>query len=369
MDLVLPQRSFPRSSVLCVHLRARGRSRVPPCVRRGAGKAWPHCGVLPLPILGLARAAWSRGRARGRELADRFGVIAAERLDLAPDQLLRLARLNSLTYSFLPKEQLRHGFPGQRAVTGQHVVLSGDEKSYWAELKSKSRKFASNVERNERLLAKELGPLKMTLHTDPARELQRLIDVKAAQYLRTEGVNPLKVRWKTDLFRELLGSPEPQCAAVLSTLYAGETWLASHLGVTSPTVFHYWYPVYNPNYARFSPGHVLTKYLLLGALSAGARYFDMAGFGLYKDHFRPKSYEYHSGILALSWLRRLAQPNCPVAGMARRACHGKAQKASCPAGQSSESPRARLQYSQQSKFRLPLTLRAGAYRQIRARSW
>ncbi len=169
----------------------------------------------------------------GGNMADRFGVIAGDDLGLGAVELLDLAHLNSISYSFLPTEQNCHGLSGERIAIGQRLVLGGDEQSFWAALKEISRKFVSGIERKERLLEKELGPLKVTFHADPAAELPRLIEVKGAQYLRTGGENPLSVKWRTDLFRELLRIRDPQCTAVLSTLYAGKTWLSSHLGVMS----------------------------------------------------------------------------------------------------------------------------------------
>jgi CelD/BcsL family acetyltransferase involved in cellulose biosynthesis len=251
-------------------------------------------GFLPFQFSGPLSAMVRAAERVGGNFGDRFGVIAGDDLGLGVTQLLALARLNSLSYSFLPTKQNRHGFSGQKIATGQRLVLSGDERSFWAALKATSRKFASGMERKERVLERELGPITMTFHADPT-ELPRLIEVKSARYLCT-GKNPLSVKWRTDLFRELLQTRDPQCTGVLSTLYAGETWLSSHLGVMSPSVFHHWFPVYNSEWARCSPGHVLTKYLILNALSAGVTSFDFAGYGQYKDFFRPESYEFQFGF-------------------------------------------------------------------------
>ena len=245
-------------------------------------------GALPM----LLRAA----ERIGGSMSDRFGVIADNSFRMEPKKLLTLARLNSLQFSFLPDEQQHYGLSGTRTITGLHVVLSGDADTYWTSLKKASRKFASQVDRNERLLEQQLGPLRMTFRADPEIELPPLIELKRAQYRRTVADDPLAEHWTTDLFRELLQSADPQCTGVLSTLYAGNTWLASHMGVMSEAVLHYWFPVYNRDWSRYSPGHILTKHLLLSALGAGVRFFDMAGYGQYKDHFRPEPYLYQAGF-------------------------------------------------------------------------
>ena len=72
--------------------------------------------------------------------------------------------------------------------------------------------------------------------------------------------------------------------------------LASHLGIRSKTVLHQWFPVYNVDFARSSPGHILTKYLISSAENEGYSHFDLGGYGEYKRQFRPDSYAMSAGI-------------------------------------------------------------------------
>lgn len=262
-------------------------------------------GFLPFQFSGWATRALGAAERVGGDLADRFGVIAGAPLGLSSRELLHLAGLNSVSYSFLPAEQLRHGLTSQRATTGQRVRLPRDPEAFWPTLKATSRKFAYNVERSERLVARGLGPIEFTSRADPASELPRLIEMKGAQYLRTEGTNPLSLAWKVELLRQLLRNPAPYCTATLATLYAGGNWLASHLGLMSGTVLHYWYPVYNPAYSQLSPGNILAKHLVLSAISEGIEFFDLGGYGHYKDHFRPESYEYYAGFWRSGRIRGL----------------------------------------------------------------
>ena len=233
----------------------------------------------------------------GGSLADRFGVIAGDNLDIKPAQLVALAHLNSLSYSFLPADQICHGLQSQRNMTGQCVPLSGDPAEFWANFRKIHSGFGTQIDRKERKCARELGPLNFTFqHMTPEDELQRIITIKRDQYRRTGVSDVLTSPWTKQLFRELLSNPDPSCTAVVSTLYAGETWLASHLGLMSRDVFHYWFPVYNIERSQESPGHILTKHMMLASLSRGAKTFDLGGFGEYKDRFRPESYELGAGF-------------------------------------------------------------------------
>ena len=244
----------------------------------------------------IARAMRAAERVGGL-LSDRFGLIADQSLHWPSSQLLGLSRLRSLSYAYMPTEQLRHGFPMDRPTIGQRVRLSGDSASFWRTLKACSRKFTTQLERKERVLERELGPLRMMFEADPSAELPRLIEQKRAQYRRTGADDVLAAPWARELFLDLHRTPDRNCRVALSTLYAGETWLATHLGIMSGDVFHHWFPVHNPDWHRCSPGHILTKHLLFSAFAAGISWFDFGGYSSYKDFFRPEQYQMYAGFL------------------------------------------------------------------------
>ena len=100
--------------------------------------------------------------------------------------------------------------------------------------------------------------MKMTFNTGPA-DLPRLIAVSENNTAGRARPDNLAGQWRVKLRGEVLKTADPHCTGVLSTLYAGDTWLASHLGVMSRSVFHHWFPVYNTEWAKCSPGHILTR--------------------------------------------------------------------------------------------------------------
>lgn len=284
--------SHPCFSFAFAHTMHRVRPPVFVAVLEKFGRT---LGFLPFQFPSPAARVVRWGERVGGILGDRFGVIAAESLGLSSAQLLHLAGLNSLVYSFLPEEQLRHGFAPQRAVIGQRLRLGDDPALFWSGLKASSHKFTQGLERKERVLTRELGPLRMTFQAG-ASELPRLVAVKREQYRRTGARDILADRWRVGAFEELLCTADGHCTGVLSTLFAGDTWLASHLGIMSRSVFHHWFPVYNTDWAKCSPGHIMTKELIGAAIKAGVLVFDFAAYGDYKDFFRPEPYTFHSGF-------------------------------------------------------------------------
>lgn len=256
-------------------------------------------GFFPFQFAGRTGTALRTAERVGGDLSDRFGVIAGAGLFIDVPMLLAAARLSSLSYSFMPIEQARYGLRGQRELCGQHILLSGDASVFWSNFRSANRDFASQIDRKERRFARELGPLSFTFELErPAEEVARLIAVKREQYKRTSRPDALASRWKRGLFGELIRNPQSDCSAVVSTLYAGETWIASHVGLMSEEIFHFWFPVYNTLWAQLSPGHILTKHMILAAFSRGIRKFDLGEFAEYKDRFRPERYGLWAGYWA-----------------------------------------------------------------------
>lgn len=254
-------------------------------------------GFLPFQFAGALRWSLRAAERIGGNLSDHCGIIAGSDLDLTPMALLGLLRLNSFAFDNLSGAQRRHGLSGEKSDYGQCVPLSGEPEAFWANFRQMNREFGSQIDRKERRFARELGTLKITFaNPDHERELPRIIAIKREQYRRTGVKDALASPWTTRLFWELLGHPDPRCTAVLSTFYAGDTWLASHLGLMSRDVFHYWFPVYNTEWSQLSPGHILTKHMMLEALSRGIKSFDLGGFGDYKNRFRPEPYELGSGF-------------------------------------------------------------------------
>src|SRR6185312_10154384 len=84
---------------------------------RAVGRVHPHAfiailesqgraiGFLPFQFSGRLARALKAAERIGGDLSDRFGVIAGNDVRLEPNELLHLAGLHSISYSFLPAEQ------------------------------------------------------------------------------------------------------------------------------------------------------------------------------------------------------------------------------------------------------------------------
>jgi len=107
-----------------------------------------------------------------------------------------------------------------------------------------------------------------------AAPLSHLIAMKRRQYKASGVPDPLAPDWARALLARLAGTDYETCSGVLSTLYAGDTWVASHFGLRSSHILHDWFPVYNPELREFGPGRLLLKSMCEAATNEGIRCID-----------------------------------------------------------------------------------------------
>jgi CelD/BcsL family acetyltransferase involved in cellulose biosynthesis len=99
-------------------------------------------------------------------------------------------------------------------------------------------------------------------------------------------------------------------AGVCSTLRAGDRLVAVHVGMRSPQVLHWWFPAYDRELARYSPGMILLFRLAEAAHSAGIRTIDLGkGDEDYKQRVMTRGVVIREGAVEmpslLSTMRRL----------------------------------------------------------------
>jgi CelD/BcsL family acetyltransferase involved in cellulose biosynthesis len=206
----------------------------------------------------------------GGELTDYFGLIAEPSLQIKPEQLLRLAGLNHFYFTHLNEPQLRHGLEAERAEVGLLIDVGGTPGDYWDRLRAQDKKFVQDTERRARKLEADYGPLRFQLDDpDTSSALEHLIDQKRQQYRTTNVDDSLKLMWRRALLRRLTQSDLRIFRAKLSTLFAGDTWVASQLSLRGVGVLHNWFPVYNRCLSHYAPGRLLLKHIACAAPAEG----------------------------------------------------------------------------------------------------
>jgi CelD/BcsL family acetyltransferase involved in cellulose biosynthesis len=242
----------------------------------------------------------------GEEMTDYFGLVAQPELRIGERTLLRLSGLNVLGFSHMASEQLDYGLSGEEPETGYLMCLEGPEP-YWELLRRTHKKFVANTERGQRQVERELGPVRFTAaESEWGAPLDNLLKHKTRQYAATGRSDLFSVGWKRRLVETLAACREETCAGMLSTLYAGDEWLASHFGMRCGGTLHYWFPVYNPDVSRFGPGRLLLKALIENCGETGITAIDPgAGEALYKRECSNTTRTYYKGVWQGAGLRPL----------------------------------------------------------------
>jgi CelD/BcsL family acetyltransferase involved in cellulose biosynthesis len=271
---------------------------------------------LPLAYLPFQFAGpWQRraGAAErvGGHLSDFCGVISGPDLRLTPAELLHLAQINAFTFSHLCAEQADM-LGGEKPVDGLRANLGSGWNDYWTARRAAEKAFTADTDRSRRKIAETLGELRFTFNESDPGALEHLIAIKRAQYAKTGVADALAAPWTRTLLGALSRSRAIHCTGVVSTLYAGDTWVASHFGISSPRTLHYWFPVYNPELSRFSPGRLLLRAILEAAAGRRIATVDFgAGDAAYKRKLATATYQvfrgdwYRPGLTAFGY--RVAQ--------------------------------------------------------------
>lgn len=201
----------------------------------------------------------------GAGLADANGPVLAPGLELDAHELVRRSGLRRWSFDHLLAPDVAWARWQHRVEDAAVVDLADGYEDYLAGLRSRSASLVSTDARKRRRLQREHGLVVLAEERDPA-VLAQLRDWKSAQYRRTDQWDRFAQPWIAALLDELLALESAECSGSLVTLRAGGRLVAAHFGLRSGARLAWWFPVYDPECAAFSPGTTL----LLGTAELAA---------------------------------------------------------------------------------------------------
>lgn len=211
----------------------------------------------------------------GGSMSDHAGLVAAPDMRIAPDRLLRLCRLGGFTLTHLPEQQQGFGLTAEHWRIGHRIDLPAGAPAYFAALAAERKPFVNDTGRRLRRAAKDYGEVAFTALTGPAEAaVMAVVDAKRAQYARTGAADSFADPRRIALLRSLAAHPAPDCALLLTELRAGDRILARHVGMLHAGVLSYWFPVYDPEAQKVSPGRLLLWHTIQDADRLGIRLID-----------------------------------------------------------------------------------------------
>ncbi len=258
------------------------------------------------------RTRLGEGHPAGGKLSDYHGVIASPETLWSPLELLRACRLASWRFDHLPESQVSFAGYAQARAVSPALDLSGGFEAYRGQRRQAGSLWLAQLERKARKLAREVGPLRFEVHTRERAVLERVLAWKSAQCRRTGTVDFFGLRWPRELAERIASEQHTTFGGVVSALYAGDKLIAAHLGMRSDRVWHWWFPVYNRRFARYSPGGILLLRVAEAAAKSGAALLDLGkGPDGYKESFATSETWLLEGCIArgmlIPQLRRLGE--------------------------------------------------------------
>ncbi|MEO9931852.1 MAG: GNAT family N-acetyltransferase [Rhodopirellula bahusiensis] len=232
----------------------------------------------------------------GRFLNDAQNVIAIPGLQVDWAELARAAKVRAFNLhaivgseaDWIERYQLK-------SVNAFRADLGDDSGDYLKRLEKEHRTIGKQGQKT-RKLGREIGPVRLELDCRCPEILKQTIAWKRAQYQRTHILDLFLPDWTRDLITLLhensLGQPGLQpdstvagdnfsndsLRGICSVLWAGDTPVATHIGMIEHGRLHYWFPTYDPAFARYSPGTALFTEILRAATPHGIHCVDM-GYG------------------------------------------------------------------------------------------
>jgi|ERR1041384_1276098 CelD/BcsL family acetyltransferase involved in cellulose biosynthesis len=255
------------------------------------------------------RGRFSIGYPVGGPLNDLQGVIVRPDLDWDAMDLIRRCGLIAWDFGRLLACQKPFESTHRRRHISALIDVSKGYKAYVEERRLAGTEQVKKTESLARKLDRENGPLRFELHTSEERHLATLMKWKFDRY-SAEGYEDLfAIPWIRQVMKRIHATQRANFGGVLSVLYAGKELAAAHMGIRSRRIWHYWFPAYNPKYARYSPGLILLLKMVQHSSTLGPDIIELGGPSdyLYKQRLMNSEIDLAEGTIERPSLANLAR--------------------------------------------------------------
>ncbi|MBB5076571.1 GNAT family N-acetyltransferase [Nonomuraea endophytica] len=222
------------------------------------------------------------GKPLGGFLTTCHGLIGVREVKVEAKALLRACGLNVFAFDHMVAGQPTFA-PYESDVRPAAVMdFTAGYEAWLAQVKENSAKNLKTWRYKERKLAREHGELRLSWASTDHGELRQLLAWKSDQYRRTGRVDRFAQPWIVELTEQMHAERSPGFAGVLTMLYAGDVPVAGHFGLRTATTLVGWFPAYDSEFGKYSPGIVHHLRMAEAAAGAGLHTVDMGKGG--KDY-------------------------------------------------------------------------------------
>jgi len=246
----------------------------------------------------------------GATFSDWHGpVMRKDLFGVDPAHILDLCGLKGMTVNGLQLEGLVLAVEGETVPIGQATIGHGGAEEFLTNQRECFPKYAKNIRRAERMVERDFGGLFFTADDPSDEALNWTLESKSAQYRATGFHDVLKPDWAQALMRNLHACRTPGFGGRLSTLRFGDRLVAAELDLVSDQTIHGWITVFDDEYSRYSPGHLLIRNVICDAERTGHTTIDVGG-----GDSAYKKYYWTYSVLADAGIVRASHGMRPLAG-------------------------------------------------------
>jgi CelD/BcsL family acetyltransferase involved in cellulose biosynthesis len=238
----------------------------------------------------------------GGIISDYHGLICAQDFRFLPSELLKQVGLIAWDFDHLPTSQLSFA-PFQSTIEASpQIDLSRGYHAYVQQRRGAGSEQIKKISNLLRRVEREVGPLRFVADSTDAVLLGTVLGWKSDQYRQSGKRDLFAPGWIREAVDRIFATHADGCSGMLSLLYAGDRLVAGHFGMRSRQVWHYWFPSYDPQSAKYSPGLILLLKMAEHAPAIGAQIIDLGkGMSAYKQRFMNSWSTLASGRLEPSW--------------------------------------------------------------------
>ena len=214
-------------------------------------------------------------RPAGAPAADFQGPICAPGLDF--DIATAVRACGAASYQFDHMRAEVSGF--DQWIFGQqhspYLDVSGGLDGYLSRASRSGKDKVAEARRLRQKIDRECGPVRLVAASANVATLDAVIALKRRQYLATGSRDYFADSRHLALLHRLFGARDTEFGGMLSAVYAGPDLIAAHFGLRAGGVLHWWFPTYDPAFARFSPGWLLLCSVIDAAPELGLERIDL----------------------------------------------------------------------------------------------
>ena len=219
----------------------------------------------------------------GAPMSDYQGAIAREPGLLDPKLVARATGASAFVY----ENWLGTGdtpAAGTRSREDSQIVdLAAGPEGYFEAQRGLHRDHFRKTARRLRAAERDHGPVRVVLGDPKGEAFNRLSGWKQAQYRATGKLNVLGIDWVRHVLTDLRKREGQDFSGLTASLWFGDRLAAAEFGLVAGDVYHSWFPAYDPDLAKYSPGLLLLHGLFEQAPERGLTRIDLGKGG---DHYK-----------------------------------------------------------------------------------